>query len=120
MQKLLLQQLVSSVAHIFFTLYGTVFILLYFFFPTVILTFVYPTQMIVILAFVVAYKSNEDQDKNIELQNKDENAQQYSLEDQQRTSVEQTETHCCSLDRHGFLSRNREFLYHFFLYFMPL
>ena len=125
----------------FFTLYGTVFILLYFFFPTIVLTFAYPTQMIVIFAFVIAYlfatsvfsagivklfkynkqqkknkaktyKRSEDQEKNIELQNKNEDAQ----EEQQRKSVEQSETS----RGHGFLSRNREFLYHFFLYFMPL
>ena len=39
----------------FFTLFGTAFILLYLFFPTMILTFVYPTRMIVIFAFVIAY-----------------------------------------------------------------
>ena len=89
----------SSGLRTFFTLYGTVFILLYFFFPTIVLTFAYPTQMIVIFAFVIAYlfatsvfsagivklfkynkqlknskvqsyKRSEDQDKqNIELQN---------------------------------------------------
>ena len=89
----------SSGLRTFFTLYGTVFILLYFFFPTIVLTFAYPTQMIVIFAFVIAYlfatsvfsagivklfkynkqlknskvqgyKRGEDQDKqNIELQN---------------------------------------------------
>ena len=45
----------SSGLRTFFTLYGTVYILLYFFFPTIILTFAYPTQMIVIFAFVIAY-----------------------------------------------------------------
>jgi Flp pilus assembly protein TadB len=103
--------------------------------------------MIVIFAFVIAYlfatsvfsagivklfrynkklknsKRKDDQDKSIELQNKankDENAKQYSQEEQQRKSVEQSETCCYNLDRHGFLSRNREFFYHLFVYFMPL
>ena len=39
----------------FFTLFGMAFILLYVFFPTIILTFVYPTRMIVIFAFIIAY-----------------------------------------------------------------
>ena len=39
----------------FFTLCATAFILLYLFFPIMILTFVYPTWMIVIFAFVIAY-----------------------------------------------------------------
>lgn len=136
----------SAALRTFFTLYGTVFILLYFFFPTIVLTFAYPTQMIVIFAFVIAYlfatsvfsaaivklfrynkqlknsTRRKDEDKSIELQNKankDESAQQYSQEEQ-RKSVEQSETCCCNLDRYGFLSWNREFFYHFFLYFMPL
>ena len=136
----------SAALRTFFTLYGTVFILLYFFFPTIVLTFAYPTQMIVIFAFVIAYlfatsvfsaaivklfrynkqlknsTRRKDEDKSIELQNKankDESAQRYSQEEQ-RKSVEQSETCCCNLDRYGFLSRNREFFYHFFLYFMPL
>ena len=41
--------------HTFFTLFWTAFILLYFFFPTMILTFVYPTRMIVIFAFAIDY-----------------------------------------------------------------
>ena len=136
----------SAALRTFFTLYGTVFILLYFFFPTIVLTFAYPTQMIVIFAFVIAYlfassvfsaaivklfrynkhlknsARRRNEDKSIELQNKankDESAQQYSQEEQ-RKSVEQSETCCSNLDRFGFLSRNREFFYHFFLYFMPL
>ena len=139
----------------FFTLYGTVFILLYHFFPTIILTFAYPTRMIVIFAFVVAYllatsvfsagivklykynqknkkaksyqlqccKHSEDEDKQqIELrgvQNKEQNGQQHSQKEQQNDlkSNEQDDT-CC--DPCQLLRKMKNFLYYFFLLFMPL
>lgn len=145
----------SAELRTFFTLYGTVFILLYFFFPTIILTFAYPTQMIVIFAFVIAYlfatsvfsagivklynynkqnketKSHQLQcckqsaDQQIELQNiqnKKENAQQYSQEEQQCDSEnnKQSIKCCCDINPHQLLSKTSEFFYYFFLYFTPL
>ena len=47
--------IIKSELRTFASVYATAFGLLYMFFPTIVLTFAYPTQIIVIFTFVTAY-----------------------------------------------------------------